>query len=1719
MATTQTPTRRGVRWAFDVANSPFGGAAEPSTPETSTSSLAYVNSQIIAHGFARVALDLSELGREEQNKVVKCMLGMLSQRVNDMTRAEDLSTRLRNVSYEHERLSNMLRAAKNEVLQAEREAEAAKTKANSIVKDLSSANTSHNRTTAQLAQTTSAIAALRAASIADMRKREQEIGKLRERWQRLSAEQAKLGTVGSGMVCSNWAVAVNEQYVGMRGEGEEAAEGAMRDAIEARERLAEANDEFREVMVKLVNIVGEGLREKEVPDVKIPTPATLFNPSAIEDDAGPALNAYRTLRDLIQQLAAAGSTHSLDKEIAARETERAKQEQHRQEIRGWEEKVEKVEREMAKLKGELAASNDFCEKSRLLIEQMVNDKKTLEKTVEERDTGEAASIVEQRQQLEEERAKFTDAAIRLARERSDFEAERLALAEEKRQWATRQLEEPAQPVPEPLITITAPESDAAVPPSPLIPTHNPNRQPPTDEEEEESAPAPVQTGLAGQLRSALKAAKAAESGERTRKKGKTVKDKSKSKPKEKEKPRPKVKSPAKDKPKDEEKENIASGSTVPAAFAPAPKIPTTPRSLHPAAQRARARNYAPAVPSPLSRIISLAESPERGRAEVEEVVQLPSKMTMTLRSSTNGKGRSGSQSPKGSASRSPKAGAGGSPLRTVAKSPPRVTGGVGGGNLADKFAAAAAKDKSKKGKGKEKEQPEAETEADDPDKTVTEVKVQAEKEKEDGRDLDVIFAAPKEKAKAKPAGPSRGGGSKVPVATGKPLRVPVVAKRALTPRKATLGAVVAHALDAIDWWIVERISIAVDTATIMAPSQPPSTSSPHPAHTAGPSTISSSSTSPTGTHSTVATTVGNLGNSGNAGNRQRSWDEDKHLNLYILDYCRRRKFDDAASAFAREANLSLDSKASFDAPQGLLFEWWIVFWETFNSQRSSISGPPGQRESGQVYVNTMARLRKLAVHEKDEQNRARSMSMSISTPGMPPMMSGIPPAMNGSGSASAMSTPAMTHMPNPMGPRPQSQASGRTGPQQPGMGQQPMAPGAPGQPGMAPQQQGPGMAPNGPGPQQPGMSGHPQPGIGQPQRPQQPGMGMPPTGMTPSALRLLGLKVTYPDCSADMTHASTPHASTPSAPHVSSSPSPVPTPPQSFAPGGPGGPGPQQSQFNPQFNPQQQFSGPGGPGQPQFPGQPGQFQGALGNQPFRPGQGQNGPPVQNAHFPPNAGPGFQPGGPGNQNFGQQGFQPGGPGSGQGPQQQFQPGNAQFPGGPGIGGPGPGGPGGPFPPGARQGGPGLQFPNNNQPPEWGQRPPPMGQGGPEPGRRPDGSWEDARRAGMIGGQPNKMGPGQMRYVGQPGPGGHPPNMMGQPGMSGGPQMGGPMQSPKEDARSITPQQTQANWEGGVTMQRRPGMALQGGQMGPRPGFNPQGPQGQGAQKRAGSPAPPATMNNVGGSPPEKRARPNDPGPGVLVDSRMGQDGRPTSSKGGASFPGGPGMNGQPPNPQQQRLNGEQQYRQEVGGATREMRVQVLGQGGPQPPPFGKGQQANGRGSRPTDAPSPASGGEGAGQPRQVMNVKGQGGSMGPPVSPSLAHRNVGGMKKSDSAGNSPALPPSTVPNGMNPADRSHTPQQMKPGGSHSPMTMPMSRPQSAQPTIGQGPSIGVPAPPPSAPPMFPPTQSPSNGLLPFSAAKLEPQFDFPEDVDLTNFDEFFPGMDPILGLESWAHGGE
>lgn len=74
---TQTPAK-GVHWGLEDLS--FGSDA--SSAILSTSSLDYINSQLVAHGFAPTpGLSLDGIANTDLDRVVKCLLGMLSQRV------------------------------------------------------------------------------------------------------------------------------------------------------------------------------------------------------------------------------------------------------------------------------------------------------------------------------------------------------------------------------------------------------------------------------------------------------------------------------------------------------------------------------------------------------------------------------------------------------------------------------------------------------------------------------------------------------------------------------------------------------------------------------------------------------------------------------------------------------------------------------------------------------------------------------------------------------------------------------------------------------------------------------------------------------------------------------------------------------------------------------------------------------------------------------------------------------------------------------------------------------------------------------------------------------------------------------------------------------------------------------------------------------------------------------------------------------------------------------------------------------------------------------------------------------------------------------------------------------------------------------------------------------------------------------------------------------
>jgi hypothetical protein len=55
--------------------------SEDDSSRNTTSSLPYINAQLVSHGFSRRPLDLTDLRTRDQEQTVKCLFSMLQQRV------------------------------------------------------------------------------------------------------------------------------------------------------------------------------------------------------------------------------------------------------------------------------------------------------------------------------------------------------------------------------------------------------------------------------------------------------------------------------------------------------------------------------------------------------------------------------------------------------------------------------------------------------------------------------------------------------------------------------------------------------------------------------------------------------------------------------------------------------------------------------------------------------------------------------------------------------------------------------------------------------------------------------------------------------------------------------------------------------------------------------------------------------------------------------------------------------------------------------------------------------------------------------------------------------------------------------------------------------------------------------------------------------------------------------------------------------------------------------------------------------------------------------------------------------------------------------------------------------------------------------------------------------------------------------------------------------
>ncbi|GAA6027426.1 hypothetical protein JCM8097_007856 [Rhodosporidiobolus ruineniae] len=89
-----------------------------------------------------------------------------------------------------------------------------------------------------------------------------------------------------------------------------------------------------------------------------------------------------------------------------------------------------------------------------------------------------------------------------------------------------------------------------------------------------------------------------------------------------------------------------------------------------------------------------------------------------------------------------------------------------------------------------------------------------------------------------------------------------------------------------------------------------------------------------------------------AGPATFAWEGDATLHSYCYDYMRKRGWNESASRFAQDAGIDEAGWTGppIEAPQGLLYEWWSVFWDVFIAR----SQKAGQRNpNADIYVEAM----------------------------------------------------------------------------------------------------------------------------------------------------------------------------------------------------------------------------------------------------------------------------------------------------------------------------------------------------------------------------------------------------------------------------------------------------------------------------------------------------------------------------------------------------------------------------------------------------------------------------------------------------------------------------------------------------------------------------------------------------------------------------------------------
>ncbi|KAH6915778.1 Afadin and alpha-actinin-binding-domain-containing protein [Coprinopsis sp. MPI-PUGE-AT-0042] len=432
--------KRAVHWDTNYPSpsefgSPSLGDDDSTASSFAPSTLEYVNSQLIAHGFAPApGLCLDGASARDSERVVKCLLSLLGQRMQDMSRTEDLSTKLRTLQYDHQRLNSMHRTAVETAANAEREMNLHKSKLQSTQRTLQNAEQAHKQTSQELQRTKTALQALRTTQGQELKKREKDLERMSEKWQKLADAQAKMTTSPSGIACVNVSAMEGRNSVNAG----DLVEVALDEAERARAALVEDNKHLKTLVLKAVNSIQRILYQtKALLDDRIEMPGpytitTLFPMSSSTTPNEKLTSLLSDLRDNLEtvseRLIVAPPTPSSSK--TKDDTSKSDEENQRlqKQVASLESELTRCQRQLESQAQELQTLLDTIE-----VQQRASDSASLS-TGATPSNKEYERLEKLKNDLERERDRLRTAAVTFSQERATLETQRQLFLEEKQSW-------------------------------------------------------------------------------------------------------------------------------------------------------------------------------------------------------------------------------------------------------------------------------------------------------------------------------------------------------------------------------------------------------------------------------------------------------------------------------------------------------------------------------------------------------------------------------------------------------------------------------------------------------------------------------------------------------------------------------------------------------------------------------------------------------------------------------------------------------------------------------------------------------------------------------------------------------------------------------------------------------------------------------------------------------------------------------------------------------------------------------------------------------------------------------------------------------------------------------------------------------------------------------------------------------------------------------------